>query len=173
MSKGKISAENVTYIRDIKDLTGKYTFTNGIGTISTQLRDEIKDFLDPFDVSRDFSALQIRYGGCKGTLSVDRRLDGQRYQLQIRDSMNKFTIDHDILELCKLSAPRPLFLNRQDIVLLESRDIPHVNFLNLQNQYHFGLVCALLKPENAYELLQEKLLPVFKLRKIARNINIV
>ncbi|CAF1342905.1 unnamed protein product [Adineta steineri] len=169
----QIKAETVTYVRDIKDPTGEYTFTDGVGTISTQLRDEIKDFLDPYGNRRSFSVLQIRYGGCKGTLSVDSRLDGQRYQLQIRDSMNKFTTDHDILELCKLSAPRPLFLNRQDIVLLESRDIPHVNFLNLQNEHHFWLVCALLKPENAYKLLQEKLLPVFKLRKIARNINIV
>ncbi|CAF3820630.1 unnamed protein product [Adineta steineri] len=169
----QIKAEKVNYVRDIKDPTGEYTFTDGVGTISTQLRDEIKDFLDPYGIRRSFSVLQIRYGGCKGTLSVDRRLDGQRYQVQIRDSMNKFTTDHDILELCKLSAPRPLFLNRQDILLLESRNIPHVNFLNLQNQYHFGLVCALLKPENAYELLQEKLLPVFNLRKIARNINIV
>ncbi|CAF3749965.1 unnamed protein product [Adineta steineri] len=168
-----IQAETVTYVRDIKDPKGDYTFTDGVGTISRQLRDEIKDFLDPYGNRRSFSVLQIRYGGCKGTLSVDSRLDNQRYQLQIRDSMNKFTTDHDILELCKLSAPRPLFLNRQDIVLLESRDIPHVNFLNLQNEHHFWLVCALLKPENAYKLLQEKLLPVFKLRKIARNINIV
>ncbi|CAF1439871.1 unnamed protein product [Adineta steineri] len=169
----QIKAEKVTYARDIKDPTGEYTFTDGVGTISTQLRDEIKDFLDPYGKRRSFSVLQIRYGGCKGTLSVDSRLDNQRYQLQIRDSMNKFTTDHDILELCKLSAPRALFLNRQDIVLLESRDIPHINFLNLQNEHHFGLVCALLKPENAYELLQDKLLSVFSLRKIAQNINIV
>jgi hypothetical protein len=57
-----------------------------------------------------FSVLQIRYGGCKGTLSVDPRLDANKqYQLKIRDSMNKFTTDHDILELCKLSAPRKRF----------------------------------------------------------------
>ncbi|CAF1398698.1 unnamed protein product [Adineta steineri] len=102
----QIKAEKVNYVRDIKDPTGEYTFTDGVGTISTQLRDEIKDFLDPYGIRRSFSVLQIRYGGCKGTLSVDRRLDGQRYQVQIRDSMNKFTTDHDILELCKLSAPR-------------------------------------------------------------------
>lgn len=54
----------------------------------------------------EFSVLQIRYGGCKGTLSVDPRLEGREYQLIIRDSMNKFTTDHDILEICKLSAPR-------------------------------------------------------------------
>jgi hypothetical protein len=53
-----------------------------------------------------FSVLQIRYGGCKGTLSVDPRLDNKQYQLKIRDSMNKFTTDHDIVEVCKLSAPR-------------------------------------------------------------------
>ncbi len=56
----------------------------------------------------DFSVLQIRYGGCKGTLSVDPRLDNQKYQLHIRDSMHKFISNHDILELCKLSAPRKL-----------------------------------------------------------------
>jgi RNA-dependent RNA polymerase len=67
----------------------------------------------------------------------------------------------------------PLYLNRQDIVLLESRDIPHTNFLNLQNAGHFWLILALLTPSIAYELLQEKLLPVFQLRKIARKINIV
>ncbi len=61
----------------------------------------------------EFSVLQIRYGGCKGTLSVDPRLDGQQYQLKIRDSMNKFTTDHDILEVCKLSAPRKLIKKKE------------------------------------------------------------
>ena len=66
-----------------------------------------------------------------------------------------------------------LYLNRQDIVLLESRDIPHTNFLHFQNQHHLWLVRSLFTSSAAYELLQDKLLPVFKLRKIARNINIV
>ncbi|CAF3706902.1 unnamed protein product [Rotaria sp. Silwood1] len=166
----QITADKVTYERDIKDATKKYTFTDGVGTISTQLRDEIKDFLKH---RYNFSVLQIRYGGCKGTFSVDPNLDNQQYQLKIRDSMNKFTTDHDILELCKLSAPRPLYLNRQDIVLLESRDIPHTTFLCLQNEDHLWLIRCLLTPSIAYELLQEKVLPVFQLRKIARHINIV
>ncbi len=55
-----------------------------------------------------FSVLQIRYGGCKGTLSVDPKLDNQEHQLHIRESMHKFLSGHDILELCKLSAPRKL-----------------------------------------------------------------
>ncbi|CAF3530516.1 unnamed protein product [Rotaria socialis] len=166
----QITADRVTYVRDVKDPTGEYAFTDGVGTISTQLRDEILQFLQR---EKEFSVLQIRYGGCKGTLSVDPRLDGKQHQLQIRDSMNKFTTDHDILELCKLSAPRALHLNRQDIVLLESRDIPHTTFLHLQNEEHLLLIRSLLMPSSAYELLQEKLLPIFELRKIARNINIV
>ncbi|CAM4947264.1 unnamed protein product [Rotaria socialis] len=166
----QITADRVTYVRDVKDQTGEYAFTDGVGTISTQLRDEILQFLQR---EKEFSVLQIRYGGCKGTLSVDPRLDGKQHQLQIRDSMNKFTTDHDILELCKLSAPRALHLNRQDIVLLESRDIPHTTFLHLQNEEHLLLIRSLLMPSSAYELLQEKLLPIFELRKIARNINIV
>jgi len=60
------------------------------------------------DRRHEFSVLQIRYGGCKGTLSVDPRLDDKQYQLIIRDSMNKFTTDHDILEVCEISAPRKL-----------------------------------------------------------------
>jgi RNA-dependent RNA polymerase len=66
-----------------------------------------------------------------------------------------------------------LYLNRQDIVLLESRDIPHTNFLLLQNRDHLWLVRSLISSAIAFELLQEKLLPVFQLRKIARHVNIV
>ena len=64
-------------------------------------------------------------------------------------------------------------MNRQDIVLLESRDVPHTNFLLLQNQDHRWLIRALIQSEIAFELLQEKLLPVFKLRRIARRVDIV
>jgi RNA-dependent RNA polymerase len=75
-------------------------------------------------------------------------------------------------------APHPfhsgaLYLNRQDIVLLESRDVPDTNFLLLQNREHQFLIRSLLTVSVAYELLQQKLLPVFKLRQIARHVNIV
>ena len=65
-----------------------------------------------------------------------------------------------------------MYLNRQDIVLLESRDIPHTTFLRLQNEYHLTLIHSLLDSSKAYELLQEKLLPVFQLRNICLNIDI-
>jgi len=41
-----------------------------------------------------------------GTVSVDPRLDDQPHQLIIRESMRKFTSDHDQLEICKVSSPR-------------------------------------------------------------------
>jgi hypothetical protein len=41
-----------------------------------------------------------------GTVSVDPRLDDQPHQLIIRESMRKFTSDHDQLEICKISSPR-------------------------------------------------------------------
>ena len=56
---------------------------------------------------------------------------------------------------------------------MESREIPHTNFLQLQNDNHFWLIQALLNSASAFELLQEKLLPVFPLRKIAQNFNII
>ena len=50
--------------------------------------------------------MQIRYGGCKGTVSVNPDLDYTEKQLILRKSMHKFLSDHDVLELCKISAPR-------------------------------------------------------------------
>jgi hypothetical protein len=50
--------------------------------------------------------MQIRYGGCKGTVSVNPDLDYTEKQLILRKSMHKFISTHDVLELCKISAPR-------------------------------------------------------------------
>jgi len=119
--------------------------------------------------------MQIRYGGCKGTVSVNPDLDYTEKQLILRKSMHKFISTHDVLELCKISAPRinfikkksihrnifihlgPLHLNRQAIALLESRLIPHSIFLLLQNQHLLWLIESLLYLPSTYELLNERL----------------
>lgn len=54
------------------------------------------------------SVLQIRFGGCKGTIAVNPHLDGQKEQLLIRPSMKKFECEHQTLELCKRSLRRKL-----------------------------------------------------------------
>ncbi|CAF1557797.1 unnamed protein product, partial [Didymodactylos carnosus] len=66
-----------------------------------------------------------------------------------------------------------LFLNRQDIVLLESRLVPQANFLLLQNENHLWLVQSLLTTASAFELLEEKILRIFPLRQLASNMNLV
>lgn len=50
--------------------------------------------------------MQIRYGGCKGVLCVCPELNSSPQQLVLRHSMRKFSSDHDILESCRISAPR-------------------------------------------------------------------
>ncbi|CAF1595327.1 unnamed protein product, partial [Didymodactylos carnosus] len=76
--------------------------------------------------------MQIRHGGSKGTLCVKPVLDDEKYEVVIRNSMKKFETDYCILEICKLSSPRPLYLNRQDIILLSHCSIPDSNFFVLQ-----------------------------------------
>ncbi|CAF5152136.1 unnamed protein product, partial [Rotaria magnacalcarata] len=106
---------------------------------------------------RQFSAIQIRYGGCKGVISVNPDLDNSPHQLRIRQSMRKFKCSHDILELCRISKPRPLYLNRQIIVLLSHREIDDRTFLLLQHQHQQYLSESLVYPTRAYELLAEKI----------------
>ncbi len=68
--------------------------------------------------------MQIRYGGCKGVLCVCPELNGCSQQLVLRYSMRKFSSDHDILESCRISAPRKnnfsQFLIKIDLIFLRS-----------------------------------------------------
>ncbi|UJR21373.1 hypothetical protein I4U23_024465 [Adineta vaga] len=145
-----IPSEKVEYIDDVHTDDCKYNFTDGVGTMSTAVR----DLINPH---RKFSAIQIRYAGCKGVISVNPQLDDAEHQLRIRNSMKKFKCDHNILELCRISKPRPLYLNRQIIVLLSHRSIGDRTFLLLQNQHQQFLAESLVYPQRAYELLSEKL----------------
>jgi len=102
----RVPAEKTEIIDDIE--RNGYIFTDGVGTFSSRLRDEI---CERMKIRRKFSVMQIRYGGCKGTVSVNPDLDYTEKQLILRKSMHKFISTHDVLELCKISAPRIYFLN--------------------------------------------------------------
>ena len=52
------------------------------------------------------SAFQIRYGGCKGVVSVCPDLEGD--QLHVRKSMEKFKSDHHELEVVGYTKPGQL-----------------------------------------------------------------
>ncbi|CAF0900169.1 unnamed protein product [Adineta ricciae] len=157
----RVPFEKTEIIDDIE--RNGYIFTDGVGTFSSLLRDEICYIMG---FRRKFSVMQIRYAGCKGTVSVNPDLDYTEKQLILRKSMHKFISNHDVLELCKISAPRPLHLNRQAIALLESRLIPHSIFLLFQNQHLLWLVESLLYLPSAYELLNERLAQHLPLRDL-------
>ena len=121
-------------ILDLKTADGKYNFTDGVGQISSELNRLVSEMSFNFSYDSDFicqydhsliqihaaigvnvddgdyisSVLQIRYGGCKGTVAVNPLLDGQEKQLIFRESMNKFISEHEMLELCKRSLKRKL-----------------------------------------------------------------
>ncbi|CAM4756921.1 unnamed protein product [Rotaria magnacalcarata] len=157
----RVPTEKTEIIDDIE--RNGYIFTDGVGTFSSRLRDEICDLMG---FRRKFSVMQIRYGGCKGTVSVNPDLDYTEKQLILRKSMHKFISTHDVLELCKISAPRPIHLNRQVIALLESRHISHATFILFQNQHILWLVESLLYLPSTFELLNERLPQHLKLRNL-------
>jgi RNA-dependent RNA polymerase len=105
---------------------------------------------------KNFSAVQFRYDGAKGVVSVHPNMP-KNIDLYIRDSMKKFTSPHTCFEVCKMSAPRPLYLNRQAILLLSYRQISDASFLVLQQKNHLSLIRALLRNSDAEKIIRQKI----------------
>jgi hypothetical protein len=107
-------------------------FSDGVGTISHDLLRRVwrvygsKRFIRP-------TALQIRFQGAKGMVSLDTRLAGE--QLMLRSNMKKFeTSTTWNLEICGAAfQPLPMILNRQFIKILEDLGIPLATFQKLQD----------------------------------------
>ncbi len=83
-------------------------------------------------IAKDFvpSAIQVRFAGCKGVLTQDPRLPGNK--AVFRPSMRKFESSHRRLEVLQTSRPQAVFLNHQLIMLLSNLGIPDDVFMNLQ-----------------------------------------
>ncbi|CAF3194281.1 unnamed protein product [Rotaria sp. Silwood2] len=159
----------VDSIPDLKTIDGKYNFTDGVGQISSELNLLIHKSIGINVDHGDYisSVLQIRYGGCKGTIAVNPLLDGQKKQLLIRPSMNKFECKHQILELCKRSLRRHLCLNREVINLLSYRGISDAHILVVQLRNILWLMTSFVSNPSALHLLQEKILNVLPWSKIS------
>lgn len=126
-------------VKTVDDITrGKHCFTDGIGTISPGVANEVwkvlchrKRFVH--DAERAVpKALQIRLGGAKGILSVDHRLPGKI--IQLRPSMIKFnTPGPDNLEIARIcNKPNGMTLNRPLIMILEGLGINGDTFVQFQ-----------------------------------------
>ena len=124
--------------RDIKDATGQYAFTDGVGTISPQLAMEIWRALQARRrrgrQDRTYPrAYQIRFQGSKGMLSVDHTLPGR--SILLRPSMIKFDAPQSTtIEIARaFDRPGLYYLNRPLIMLLEGLGVAHAVFQTLQD----------------------------------------
>lgn len=131
LTKIKVEVHDDVTVKDEKGEI-KYTFSDGIGKISTNLIDQIKINLK---IKGVVSAIQIRYGEMKGVLVGDPTLADNT--IIFRRSMQKFKDSsfNYSLELLDYSKYRAGYLNRQIIMLLlTNKVLPEVlNTLQIDN----------------------------------------
>lgn len=110
-----------------------YDFGDGFGTISKELLEAVWRVYGTRRALKP-TALQLRYQGYKGMVSLDPRLPGKR--LMLRENMKKFeapSANH--LEICGAGfRPLPMMLNRQLIRILQDLGIPLEAFMKLQQR---------------------------------------
>ncbi|OQR79267.1 putative RNA-dependent RNA polymerase SHL2-like [Tropilaelaps mercedesae] len=152
----KVSDEEYEIHEDIKhgeNASGNpYVFSDGIGRISKELRNDVCAALEAVLKKKIPSAFQIRYRGAKGMVAFDPKLMGRR--LILRKSMVKFTCENsDALEVIKVSEERNVTLNRQIITILEQLGVHPDVFLHYQERNIIDFTDALLMESAAAALL--------------------
>lgn len=127
-----------------------YVFSDGIGMITPELAMGVAEKLK---LGRNPPcAYQIRYAGFKGVVACwPSKDDG--IQLSLRSSMNKFSSNHAILEICSWTRFQPGFLNRQIITLLSSLNVSDDIFWNMQETMIFKLNQMLMDRDMAFDVL--------------------
>ncbi|KAG8856325.1 hypothetical protein FRB96_006476 [Tulasnella sp. 330] len=114
-------------------------FTDGIGDISREMADEIARSLQSGVSGRKRfyvtpSAYQFRMGGFKGVIAVDYKLHGM--EIKLRKSQSKF-VSPGSLEIEIAQAfwkPKPVYLNRNLVMILETLGVPAHVFVKLQDE---------------------------------------
>jgi RNA-dependent RNA polymerase len=148
-SSVSMEVDEVFPINDIE--RNGWCFSDGVGTISPELADDICRAL--YNRSRRRRrplvkprAFQIRFQGAKGMLSVDDRLRGRA--ICLRPSMIKFDApnSNDIEIAQAFDRPSRYYLNRPLIMLLEDLGVPYKVFEAFQD-------AAVEDAENASESL--------------------
>lgn len=127
-----IDVEEVFQEDDIYTESGEFMFTDGVGTIShsfaREIARELKRNKRRQRKVKEAPALQIRFDGSKGMLSVDYKLKGRCVVL--RPSMIKFeTLEAGQIEVARVfDKPGQYYLNRPLIMLLEGLGVPYETF---------------------------------------------
>eukprot|EP00118_Oscarella_pearsei_P028510 m.2323 g.2323 ORF g.2323 m.2323 type:complete len:1118 (+) comp8576_c0_seq1:109-3462(+) len=132
--------------------TKTYNFTDGVGTISPEFAEVVAKSTNHNGQGTP-SAFQIRFGGYKGVVAVDRRLAGKKIKLQLRPSMHKFESNHYQLEVCNPCSFTPAHINRQIILLLSSLKVSDKVFIERQAEMLNNLDSILEDPKAAVDYL--------------------
>lgn len=122
---------DVENIEDVEITTGgiKYCFSDGIGKISQNFARQVAQKCGLSSVP---SAFQIRYGGYKGVVAVDRT---SFKKLSLRPSMLKFKSDNKMFNITNWSKYSPCFLNREIVTLLTTLGIDDEIFESMQREH--------------------------------------
>lgn len=125
----------------------KYCFSDGIGKISLSLARTISA---KCGLKQPPTAFQIRYGGHKGVLVVDRR---SFKKISLRPSMKKFESKNTMLCVTRWSDSMPCYLNREIICLLSTLGVEDEAFKSLQQAYMVCLDKILTDKEVALDFM--------------------
>ncbi|XP_072992409.1 probable RNA-dependent RNA polymerase 2 [Typha latifolia] len=145
-----VPPRDVRIIPDIEVITEgkKYNFSDGIGKISLALARQVAQKCGLIHIP---SAFQIRYGGYKGVIAVDRT---SFQKLSLRPSMKKFESNSTMLNITKWSDYQPCFLNREIISLLSTLGIEDEIFESMQRNHMHALDEMLTNKEFALTVLE-------------------
>ncbi|XVF49609.1 hypothetical protein PTKIN_Ptkin04bG0026900 [Pterospermum kingtungense] len=145
-----VPVQDVDIISDIEVNSDgiNYCFSDGIGKISLPFARQVAE-----KCGLDYtpSAFQIRYGGYKGVVAVDRN---SFRKMSLRGSMLKFESNIKMLNVTKWSESMPCFLNREIVSLLSTLGIKDEVFETMQRQQLCLLAKMLTNREAALDALQ-------------------
>ncbi|KAF3437064.1 hypothetical protein FNV43_RR19817 [Rhamnella rubrinervis] len=105
-----------------------YCFSDGIGKISLSFARQVAQ---KCGLDKTPSAFQIRYGGYKGVIAVDRN---SFRKLSLRSSMLKFESKNIMLNVTKWSDSMPCYLNREIVTLLSTLGVKDETLEALQQE---------------------------------------
>lgn len=125
-----------------------YCFSDGIGKISLSFARQVAQRCGLNHIP---SAFQIRYGGYKGVIAVDR---SSYCKLSLRNSMLKFESKATMLNVTRWCVSMPCFLNREIVSLLSTLGVKDEVFEQMQACQLHDLGKMLTDSEAALKVLQ-------------------
>ncbi|OVA03721.1 RNA recognition motif domain [Macleaya cordata] len=145
-----VPAQDVEIIPDVEVNTDgiKYCFSDGIGKISLSFA---KQVAQKCGLNHIPSAFQIRYGGYKGVIALDRN---SFRKLSLRPSMLKFDSKNRMLNITSWSESMPCYLNREIVSLLSTLGIDDEKFMAMQQEQIHRLDKMLTSREAALNVLE-------------------